>query len=242
MAGFFSSYPIIDYKFGNEITPTLFQNMSVYLTLVDELQDVVEAYTTTFIEEGDRPDALSWKLYKDIRYYWTFYYLNDDIRESGWPVGIQDLYARAKIDYPHWVVTTQDDITDKFLEGDTVTGLTSGSIGTVVKRYLDLGQIIIDGPDNYNVGEQIRPNDEIENVVNVSSNVKQYNAVHHYEDTSGNWVDINPYDPSTSGLIPITYQDRMIARNEELKEIRTFKPDVVSQIQSEYEKVLRRGF
>lgn len=242
MAGFFSSYPIINYRFGNEITPTLFQNLSTYLTLVDELKDVAESYTTVFIEEGDRPDSLSYKLYGNIRYYWTFYFLNDDIRESGWPIGIQDLYTRAKIDYPHWVVTTQDDITDKFVEGDTVTGLTSGSVGTVVKRYLDLGQIIIDGPDNYNVGETIRANAEIENIATVSSNVKQYNSVHHYEDTSGNWIDINPYDPDTNGLIPITYQDRMIARNEELKEIRTFKPGVVSQIQAEYEKVLRRGF
>jgi len=75
----------------------------------------------------------------------------------------------------------------------------------------------------------------------VFSDVEQFNAVHHYENSAGEPVDINPITQDTTGLIPITYLDRMIAKNDELKEIKAFKPGVVTQINAEWQKLLLRG-
>lgn len=242
MAGFFRNFPLINYKFGDEVTNTLYQNISAYIGLIDEIKDLVESYTTVFIEDGDRPDNLSYKLYGTIDFYWTFYFLNDDIRESGWPLSYQDLLTRRDIDYPNRIITTQAEIYNTFLEGDIIEGITSGTTGTVVKRFLDLGQIVVKTSDNFNVGELVQANEDISTRVVITGDVVQYNAVHHYEDTSGNWVDIDPFDPSTSGLIPVTYWERMQKRNDALKEIKTFKPEVVAQIQSEFQKTMIRGF
>ena len=130
------------------------------------------------------------------------------------------------------------------MEGDTVQGLTSGWTGVVVKRYLDLGQIIIKLDDEngaFNPSELLRANNNISDQIQLTGAVVQYNSVHHYEDTDGNWVDINPYNPSTTGLIPITYLNRLRDLNNKLREIKVFTPETVVQIQSEFNKLLLRG-
>lgn len=242
MATYFKNFPLVLYNFGDETTPSIFQNISAYVSIIDRLKDNVLFYTTQFIDDYERPDTLSYKLYNTVDYYWTFFYLNEDIRESGWPLSQLDLLEKAQKDYPNWTITTEADITSRFLEGDTVEGLSSGSVGTVIKRYLDLGQIIIKGPDNFTAGELIQANGIISDRILVKSQIHQYNSVHHYENTSGEWIDIDPRDQNTTGLIPITYFDRIRTKNDSLRQIKVFKPEVVAQIQSEFVKLLQRGF
>jgi len=177
--------------------------------------------------------------------------LNDDIRESGWPLPQQDLLPKAKLDYPHRAVVTTADISKTFLPGHTVTGASSGSTGTVIKRYLDLGQIIIDSPNNFNAGENITPSingvAQTADIVVVTSDVEQYNSVHHYEDGSKEYVDIGLVPsgngtadyPSASGKTPITYFDRILAKNDSLREIKCLKPDVAVQVKSEFNRLLK---
>lgn len=241
MSKFFQNYPLTGYKFGDESTPVVFQNISTYIDLVDQLRDVTYSYVKVFINDGERADNLSYRLYGTVDFYWTFYFLNQDIRESGWPLSRLDLLTKAQEDYPNWIVTTQGDISSTFLEGDSVVDA-NGATGTVIKRYLDLGQLVISGEDNFAVGGLLRVTNKV-NVtpITITGNVRQYNGVHHYENTNGDWVDIDPFNPQTGGLIPITYYDRIVAKNESLREIDTFKPSVVSQIQSEYNKLLLRG-
>lgn len=246
MSTFFQNFPLLAYNFGDETNPAIFQNISAYMSLIDEIKNEITAYNTIFIDDDERPDTLSYKLYGDESFYWTFFFLNDDIRESGWPLNELEIYENASKYYPNWTVTTQDPIYDIFLEGDTVQGLTSGATGTVVKRFLDLGQIVIlkdtpAGVKDFRAGELIRANNNIADQVRLSGAVVQYNSVHHYENTDGEWVDIDPFNPNTSGLIPITYLNRLRALNDELREIKVFTPQTVVQIQSEFNKLLLRG-
>lgn len=253
MSNFFKNFPLVGYNFGNETNPALFQNISSYIKIIDDLRDDIAFYTTVHIQDYDRPDNFSYKLYGTTEFYWTFYYLNDDIRESGWPIPQQDLLPKAKIDYPHRTVTTTGNISKTFLPGHTVTGALSGSTGTVIKRYLDLGQIIIDGPNNFSAGENITPS--ISGVVQtadfvvVKSEVEQYNSVHHYEDSSKEYIDVGLVPsgvgsaafPSLSGKTPVTYFERITAKNDSLREIKCLKPDVAVQVKSEFNKLLLQG-
>ena len=251
MAEFFRNFPLVGYDFGNETSPAIFQDISAYIKVIDDIKDDIAFYTTVHIQDYDRPDNFSYKLYGTTEFYWTFYYLNDDIRESGWPLPQQDLLTKAKVDYPHRAVVTTADISKTFLPGHTVTGALSGSTGTVIKRYLDLGQIIIDSPDNFTAGENITPSisgvAQTADFVVVTSDSEQYNAVHHYEDASKEYVDIGLVPsgngtadyPSASGKTPITYFDRILAKNDSLREIKCLKPDVAVQVKSEFNKLLR---
>jgi hypothetical protein len=253
MAQFFKNFPRIGYNFGNETDPALFQNLSVYIKLIDEIKDDIAFYTSLFIQDYDRPDSLSYKLYDTTEFYWTFYYLNTDIRESGWPLPYQDLLPKAKKDYPHRTVTTTGNISKTFLPGHTVSGSVSGSTGTVIKRYLDLGQIIINSANNFNAGEILTPSingvAQTADVIRVTSDAAQYDAVHHYENSSGEYVDIGLVPsgtgtgafPTVSVYTPVTYFERITAKNDSLKEIKVLIPDVAAQVKTEFNKLLLRG-
>ena len=243
MANYFKNFPVLTYKFGDEVSDTLFQNITTYISLVDEIRGNTEFYATGYIRDGERPDTLSYNLYGTTEYYWTFYFLNEDIRESGWPLTETEILPMAKKYYPNYVITTRDNITTRFLTGETITGLTSGATGTILKKNVDLGQIVINTSGSFLIGEQIYPTNQIDQTITVTNFVEQYNAVHHYENTDGKWTDINPYTfiPSASSLIPITNLDRVRARNEELKTIDVFKPEVVTQISEEFNRLLRLG-
>ena len=251
MASFFKNFPLVGYNFGDETRPALFQNISTYIKIIDDISDDIAFYTTVHIQDYDRPDSFSFKLYGTTEFYWTFYFLNDDVRESGWPLPQQDLLPKAKVDYPHQTVITTANISKTFLPGHTVTGSISGSTGTVVKRYLDLGQIIIDSPNNFNVGENITPSingvSQTADFIVVTSNVEQFNSVHHYENGSKEYVDIGLVPsgvgsgafPSLSGKTPITYFDRILAKNDSLREIKVLKPNIAVQVKSEFDKLLQ---
>jgi len=238
MSKYFAPFPLLQYSFGTGEDPVLFQNISTYIDLVDQIKDDISYYQTMQIEEYERPDTLSYKLYGTTDYYWTFYLLNDDIREGGWPLSGADLQAKALVDYPNRVITTTGDISSTFLPNETIIGLASGSTGKILKRYLDLGQIVVNSPNNFGVNELIRTSTDAITTVSVYGETAQYNSVHHYEDTNGNWVDINPFTQSVSGLIPVTYLDRMIERNEQLKTIKVLNKRVAPQIASGFKKAL----
>jgi len=253
MSSFFENFPLISYNFGDEVEPSLFQNIGAYIKVIDAIADDIAFYTSLFIQDYDRPDSLSYMLYGTTEFYWTFYYLNDDVRESGWPLPQQDLLPKAKVDYPHQTVLTTADISKTFLPGHTVKGASSGSTGTVIKRYLDLGQIIIDSPNNFDAGENITPAingvEQTADFIVVTSNVEQYNSVHHYEDASKDYVDLGLVPsgngtasyPSLALKTPVTYFDRILAKNDSLKEIKVLKPEVAAQIKTEFNKLLLQG-
>ena len=73
-----------------------------------------------------------------------------------------------------------------------MVGLTSTTSGTVLKRRLDLGQIIIqtDTADNFGQTETISSMvNDVEYRVKLISESLQYNSVHHYLDSEGEIVD-----------------------------------------------------
>lgn len=149
MSTFFQSFPLLDYKFGDEINTALFQNLSVYVDLIDQIAEDGSFYEKYTIQDGERPDTLSYKLYGTTDYYWTFFLLNDHIRQQGWPLTVQELYTYSRLYYPNVVLTTEeiDDFFRSFKRGDVVTQGTlvnPTAKGVILERNLDLGQITVE--------------------------------------------------------------------------------------------------
>jgi len=275
---FFRNFPVVNYNFGDETFTTLFQNITAYISIIDNLQDDVSFYNTYFIDQGERPDTLSNKLYGSMDYYWTFYFLNTHIRESGWPLSEQELLKRVKSDYPNQVVTTSSNIavaaggtnSPVFRTGSTVvstnnptrvnaSGTTVSNSATVVKKNLDMGQIVLkmsvpESSEEWqietltNTGAVNTIEDKSTNsFANVSSAVAQYNSVHHYENADGEYEFLTPnaeggVDLTTgSGWIPVTIWDTYIRKNDALRTIRVLTPTVAAQVQVEFNKLLRQG-
>ena len=247
---YFQRFPFVNYNFGNNEADTIFPNISAYLDIVDQLKDEVAFYEKYTILDGDRPDIVSQKLYNTPDYHWTFFYMNDGLRESGWPLSERELRALVKKRYPHRTVTTQSNIASNFLPGDFVLGKTSGTTGRVVERNLDLGQIVIASDqneaglnNNFGQTEQIvagtTAEEQAANTATLISESQQFNAPLYYKNSSGDIVDIDPYNQTTSGLVPTTVMEDNINFNDRLKDITIIKPSKIVSVVSEYFKLLK---
>lgn len=247
---YFKRFPIVYYNFGDNEASTLFSNISAYIDIIDQVKQEVAFYEKYTILDGDRPDTVSQKLYGTPDYHWTFFAMNDGLRESGWPMPERELRELVKKRYPHRTVTTESSIASTFLPGINVIGKTSGTTGRVIERNLDLGQIIIASDkndaglnNNFGTTEQLAAGDTAEQqAVNTAVAINesaQYNSVLYYKNSSGNIVDIDPFNQNTSGLTPVTILDDHISFNDKLKDITVIKPSQISSIISEYFRLLK---
>ena len=247
---YFQRFPFVNYNFGDNEANTIFPNITAYIDIVDQIKDEVSFYEKYTILDGDRPDIVSQMLYDTPDYHWTFFLKNDGLRESGWPLTEREMRALVKKRYPHRTVTTQSNIASNFLPGDFVIGKTSGTTGRVVERNLDLGQIVIASDkneaglnNNFGQTEQIAAGTTAEeqavNTATLISESEQYNAPLYYKNTSGDIVDIDPYNQTTSGLVPTTIMEDNINFNDKLKEITVIKPSRIISVVSEYFKLLK---
>ena len=240
----FANFPSVFYRFGNELDPVIFQKLGTYVDIIDRVKDDITSYADYTILDGERADTLSYKLYGDIRYYWLFYYVNDNIREEGWPLSAQEVFTQMEKYYPHQFIRTFDNwFKSDFKIGNRATGKKSGAFGDIVQTHPDLGQIIVNVENSFTFqkSEAVEAGFGFFNpdTINVQAFGRQYDAVHHYEDANGNYVDIDPLQVTPSLVTPITFSDRFIAENEKRKRIRIIKPDVINQIYSEFNKALK---
>lgn len=239
---YFNFFPKVNYKFGDETTPDVITNISLYSSVVDELRENVSFYFDYTVPEFERPDQTSFKLYGTSDYYWTFYMLNDHIRERGWALTNRELIEKIRADYPDTVITTKTSLTDRFKVGQTITGNITGISGTIRHRNLDLGQLVITNiTGTFQDGETVSSTNTsgvVETIV-VDSSSLEYLAAHHYENADKEYVDIDPSVGPGALLTEITYEDRYIAFNEELKDIRIIKPDLISQVVRAFREAMR---
>ena len=86
MPNYFRYLPKEFYLFGNEPTPDVFPNLALYADVVDQIKDSVTLYEDITIQDNERPDQTSFRLYGTPDFYWTFFLMNNKLREQGWPL------------------------------------------------------------------------------------------------------------------------------------------------------------
>ena len=131
---YFEEFENITYNFGDEVDPVIFQNISIYADVVDTIKNSISFLNVHTIQEGFRPDQVSLQIYGTPLYYWTFYLVNDDIREQGWPLPRYELEEYVHKAFPNTTLTTRDaNLATKFKVGQTISGGTSSASGKIIK-------------------------------------------------------------------------------------------------------------
>lgn len=244
---FFQDFEKLTYRFGNEETTNVIQDLSTYSAIIDDIKDNISFYEYITIPEGFRPDQMSIYLYNTPVYFWTFYLLNDDLRLQGWPLDNNELEVKIKKQYPNTVITTKDDLTGIFKIGRTVVGSRSGATGKILHRNLNLGQLTIEGELTFSINPSpeavtstfASPGGTTVETITISSTSEEYNAAHHYVDGSGNLVDIDPAVGPGALLTEITNFENYYNENDSLRSIKAIKPDLISKLVSSYKKSIR---
>ena len=239
---YFKDFSDVFYKFGDQQSTELFQNITLYVDIIDQIKDNYAFYESYYIQENERPDQLSMRLYDTPEYHWTFYMMNDTIRERGWPLSNPDIIEKCQKDYPHLVLTTRNSLNGVFKIGARVYGKKSGANGYISHRSLDLGQIHLENvTGTFTPGEILNCVNELNltDTVTLISAADEYLSAHHYEDANGNHVDIDPYVGPGALLTEVTYLDRHIALNNQLKSIRVIKNAAIADVIAAYQEALR---
>ena len=233
---YFKNFPTTKYKFGTENYSVNAVNLLSYVDIIDDIKDVIDFYTYYNLLD-QRPDQLSYELYDTSEYYWTFFLMNDHIRRQGWPLSKRQAENTAKYVYSGTTVTTKDQIGSTFALGDTVVGITSAETGTVVRRNLDLGQIIVSGSLEFINGELIEDTDG--NRVEVASSSDEYNSAKVYVNGDNEPTDFDPSVGPGSLLTAVTYMDYYLEENEKLKSIRVIKPEAINSVVAAFKEAIR---
>lgn len=246
---FFKDFPRTAYVFGDQetqggeqVTYEIFQDISRYSDIIDQIRDNVSFYRKYSIQENDRPDQVSYKLYGTPEYHWTFYLMNDHLRARGWPLTLKQLEDTVKRDFPHFTITSKTPMTGIMLVGQTASGSTSGSRGRILRRNLDLGQVTIDANAAFIQGEivtNVAYAQGASGSITAHKTSLEYLSAHHYEDADGNYVDIDPSQDPPAIYTEITHYDRYVRKNNELKDIRVIKPELIQEVTSAFFQAIR---
>lgn len=239
---YFRNFPTVLYKFGNETDETLMRNLTVFADVVDQVKDQITVYQDYYIQENERPDQVSFKLYDTPYFYWTFYMMNDKIRECGWPLTNQQLFTKVKKDLPNTTLTTRSVLHDKFKIGQTITGSSSGITAKVIHRHIDVGQLVVtDITGTFTNGELITSvnDDGVTESITLHSSELQYLSALHYKDGNGVITDIDPTVGPGALLTEVTYFDKYIESNDDKKQIRILRPNLIRQVVQAHQESLK---
>lgn len=253
---FFNRFPKVDYTFGSLNRTNEYTNLSVYVDIIDQIKDDATTYQLYSVRDGERPDIVSDKLYGSSVYGWTFFILNDHIREQGWPLSYQDFREYLSSILPGVCFETsgtttnattgitQLAMTNQFPVGSNVVGSISGATGVVYNRNTNLGQIFC---TKTSVVDFINGETIVDNLssptysLNTDSVSLAYEAVHHYEDGDGIILDIDPTTGlNPSSYTPVTYEEYLEEQNDNLGNIKVLRPALIARFASLYKEALDR--
>lgn len=262
MSSYFKYLPQTEYYYGDENLPVAANNLTAYVDIIDQIKKNIEYYSIYYIQEDDRPDILSHKLYDTTDYHWTFFFLNDNLKSGGWPIQTERLNTHIRNKYNRVVITTEQDIIKDYTAGTKVIGSYSNLIGTVVDRRLEYGQIILETElDSNNQHKMFSVNPQtglleiLKKVVDDSvaiipqietyTQTEQYNSIRRYVDPSDGdevFPDISNlrFDASSvSTMLPVTQLEHYLNENTKLREISVIKKDVITQVVNEFKRLMK---
>jgi len=254
MSNYFKSFPKTLYLFGDETTPVVYQDLSRFNNYINDIADQISTYIEYEIADFERPDTLSQKLYDNSEYDWTFFAMNDNIREGGWPLSLQDLFDLAtKKLYKDWTckvsfnlnsADSASTLADIYPVGQEVK-LTGGTGGTmyVKSKNLQVGEITLYSA-NYSFDSDYSASNGLSypqdsNPLTLVSTVREAYGTYEYRNSNKEPIDFF-FDTEVVPKIQVTNLDKLIEDNDKLKRIRIIKKDLIGNVVGKYKSLIGR--
>jgi hypothetical protein len=106
---YFKHFQKVDYDVrGNGFTQKL-TNLTQMSKIGTKILDDISLYNYYNIQEGERPDNVSYKLYGTVDYYWTFFLINQHLVNSfnDWPKDTAALKEFVESKYMHYAAISE---------------------------------------------------------------------------------------------------------------------------------------
>lgn len=232
MSVYFQNFPIIQYDVYGDGTKIDLIDISRAIRLKKSLKDDVILYTYYNIQDGERPDHVSQKLYGSQNYYWTFFMVNENLTNvfDDWPLSRAELENKIIKKYSGYVAKTNEDISNKFIKNETLIGLISGAKATIIEKDTNIGLVKITNINGtFTPGEILRgmtSND----IFTLDVVIPFALAPHHYEDSDGNIVQ------RALNTALITNTDYEINENEKKSKLKVIRREYINTLTEEFFK------
>lgn len=201
---FFKQFPTVNYDLNRDGSIMQLVNIFRSVRPMQNLVDDTSQYKFYEIENGERPDIVSQKLYGTPEFYWTFFVINDFLHDGYkvWPMSQEMLGQYLKEEYGGVAINTsiefdandtleifsQFTLSGKFEIGETVEGGSSGATGVVFKKDVDLNQLILKDVNGSFFGNGGNNEGDFEELIGLSSGSRLITdfvwnyaeAPHHY--------------------------------------------------------------
>ena len=90
---FFEQFPKLKYDTKLDGIQNDLTDIFRYVDVIEDVADDIYGYSFTEVNDGERPDQLSQRLYGTPDYYWTFFITNDRLKNglTDWPKSSNEL-------------------------------------------------------------------------------------------------------------------------------------------------------
>jgi len=234
---YFRKFPLIDYDLdGNKETRSIVDVFRFAKIVSSKTIDDISLYNYYQVQDSERPDHVSQKLYGTPNLYWTFFLVNENLKNlhKDWPMSQVQIEDHINKNYTghalNFAIATT--IHDKLTVGETVTGLLSGATGKVVSKDPNLGWIRISNKTGIFGAETIQGATSSE-IVNITGETPFRNATHHFTTSDDGRVS-----RGTAGAVTVTNDEHERELNDARERIKVIKPSRISEITDEFRKVI----
>lgn len=148
---FFSKSDVITYNVTDDGLYVKLTDLTKTVDISTLNENKISYYTYYNINDGDRPDTVSYLLYGTVQYYWTFFILNDNLKEGlhySWPLNNVALDKMINAEYDDYSALTFKPIftdTDEVASGKSDLSLVP--LNTEYLNYLLLYRVSYTGSD-----------------------------------------------------------------------------------------------
>jgi hypothetical protein len=231
MSNYFTNFPTTQYDlfFDNQTSEVI--DIFRIVKVKKRYKDDITFYTYYTIQDGERPDVVSTKLYGVPSYYWTFFMVNDNLVNvhTDWPLSTSDLQTLIDKKYAGTVLTTHEDISSKFVKNNIVTGLVSGARAKLLDKDPNLGIIKIQLISGEFVPNEIVRDTLTNEFAVITGQAAFKDVVHHFENAKGDYVT-----KQTIGATPISNQEHEFVLNDTKSQIKIIRQQYIQNIADQF--------
>lgn len=253
---YFSNFPKKDYTlelieneksriFNTISIPNIFASVTISTLFAD---DKIE-YEYHNIQDGERPDIVSKRLYGDSGYYWTFFVINEHLRlgpQLLWPLSSKQFTKRIDEDYDDKkaLITYDKSLINKFEFGETIQGQITGTTATLKMVRPEFGQMIVSdiSGEGFSQSESVLGLSSSDSII-LNDSVLLSQAVYQYRySLDDSVVSSNVFFTEGEEYINIyeqTFYEHMIEQNDDLSRIKILKPSEIRTFVSKYFEIIK---
>lgn len=240
--GYFVNFPTTDYDINGDGVLDNLVNLTAVAKISDELIANASYYDMVTIQDGERPEQLSYRLYGSTEYYWTFLMINSGINNiwNDWPKSSSQLLEYCERKYEGVAAMTEDslftlneitgDYSTKFEIGEQVTA-PSGALATIRGIHRNNNYLVLDviSGEFESTGETIYGTSSQDSIACSSILSAAYAPKYHIDTSTG-----VPTQQRSAGTYAFTNLDFETMLNDQNRLIKVIKPTHIADIAAEF--------